>query len=337
LQKKLDQIKTDTLSKLKSANSLKEITEIKNNILSKKGTISLLMRELGSLSNDEKPIMGKLINETKTSIIEEISKKESQLENAELEQKLLEDKIDITLPGKKTKKGTIHPLTQTLEEIKTIFAALGYTVAQGPEIEDDFHNFEALNIPPDHPAREMHDTFYFDDNKLLRTHTSPVQIHTMLKNKPPIKIIAPGRVYRRDADVSHSPVFHQLEGLYINTDVTFADLKGTLQHFINKLFGSREIRLRPSYFPFTEPSAEIDVQCVICDGKGCRVCKGTGWLEILGAGMVDPNVFDSVSYDKTKYRGFAFGMGIERIAMLKFGIDNIKLFYESNLRFLSQF
>lgn len=337
MQQKLDAIKEEALQLISKVENSDDVNQIKIKYLAKKSELTALMKNVGSLSSEERPQFGKLVNEAKGIIAKELSVKESEIAQKEKDAKLEAEKIDVTLPGKSIKRGTKHPMTTVLEEIKDIFKGLGYTVAEGPEIETDFFNFEALNIPKEHPAREMHDTFYLEEEFLLRTHTSPVQVHTMLKEQPPIKIIAPGRVYRRDADVSHSPVFHQVEGLYVDENITFADLKGTLQFFINKLFGDRKIRLRPSYFPFTEPSAEVDVECVLCNGSGCRVCKNTGWLEILGAGMVDPNVFDSVKYDKEKYTGFAFGMGLERITMLKYGIDNIKLFFDNDVRFLKQF
>lgn len=337
MQQKLDVIKEEALQLINKVENSDDVNQVKLKYLAKKSELTALMKNVGSLSPEERPQFGKLVNEAKGVIAKELSLKESEIAQREKNAKLAAEKIDVTLPGKSIQRGTKHPMTIVLEEIKDIFKGLGYSVVEGPEIETDFFNFEALNIPKEHPAREMHDTFYLEEEFLLRTHTSPVQVHTMLNEQPPIKIIAPGRVYRRDADVSHSPVFHQIEGLYVDENITFADLKGTLQFFINKLFGDRKIRLRPSYFPFTEPSAEVDVECVLCNGSGCRVCKNTGWLEILGAGMVDPNVFDSVKYDKEKYTGFAFGMGLERITMLKYGIDNIKLFFDNDVRFLKQF
>ncbi|HAR62848.1 MAG: phenylalanine--tRNA ligase subunit alpha [Candidatus Margulisiibacteriota bacterium] len=338
MQSKLDAIKTQAINEINQSKSSKDIEDIKVKYLGKKSDLSQTLKDVGTLTAQERPFVGKLVNLVKVAIEESIEKRYQDIAAQEQERQLISEKIDVTLPGKKIKRGTKHPLTQILEEIVDIFKSLGYSVAEGPEIETDFYNFEALNIPKDHPSREMHDTFYLESEYLLRTHTSPVQIHTMMNQKPPIKIIAPGRVYRRDADASHSPVFHQVEGLYVDHNVTFSDLKGTLEIFIKKMFGiTKKVRLRPSYFPFTEPSAEVDVECVICNGNGCRLCKNTGWLEILGSGMVDPNVYDMVNYDKKQYTGFAFGMGLERIAMLKYGIDNIKLFYDNDVRFLKQF
>lgn len=338
MQNDIENIKKEALLLVEKAQNSNDIQDVKSKYLAKKSDLSSLLKQLGKLSPEERPKMGALVNEAKKEISDALAVKEKAFRDAEQAKKLNAEKIDITMPGKKITVGKKHPMTLVLEEITEIFKGLGYSVAEGPEIETDFYNFEALNIPEDHPSREMHDTFYLEqDEYVLRTHTSPVQVRSMLKTKPPIKIIAPGRVFRKDADASHSPVFHQIEGLYVDEGITFADLKGTLDHFIKKLFGDKEIRLRPSYFPFTEPSAEVDVQCVMCNGDGCRLCKGTGWIEILGAGMVDPNVYDSVKYDKNKYTGFAFGMGLERITMLKYGIDNIKLFFDNDVRFLNQF
>jgi len=282
--------------------------------------------------------MGKLVNEIKNHIEQHINTKEDEINDKERRKILEEEKIDVTLPPRGASIGTLHPITQVMNEIVEIFERMGFEVAEGPEIETDFYNFEALNIPKNHPARDMQDTFYISDDLVLRTHTSPVQIRVMEKQNPPIQIIAPGKVYRCDSDVSHTPMFHQVEGLLVNETVTFADLKGILTEFCRIIFGEdTKVRFRPSFFPFTEPSAEVDIGCVICDSSGCRVCKDTGWLEILGCGMVDPEVFKSVNYDTSRYRGFAFGMGVERISMLKFGINDIRLFFENDLRFLKQF
>ncbi|MDA2921368.1 phenylalanine--tRNA ligase subunit alpha, partial [Desulfobacterota bacterium AH_259_B03_O07] len=293
---------------------------------------------LREVPQSERPEMGRLINDSK-SIIEDIfDKKLNIIKEDKKQTELLEEKLDVTLPGRGFHLGTKHPVTQVMEEVVGIFEKMGFQVEEGPEVELDYYNFEALNIPPDHPARDMQDTFYISDDIVLRTHTSPVQIRVMEKQKPPIKIIAPGKVYRCDSDISHTPMFHQVEGLLVDEKVTFGDLKGVLTEFARLVFGENlKVRFRPSFFPFTEPSAELDIECVICGGKGCRVCKDTGWLEILGCGMVDPEVFKSVNYDSERYSGFAFGMGIERIAMLKFGINDIRLFFENDLRFLKQF
>lgn len=338
MQEQLDEIKKNAINEIAEVNNLRDAEELKVKYLGKKSELSDLLKELGKLSSEERPLFGKLINDVKVLVESKIASRINDFAQQEQELRLLSEKIDATLPGKKISLGSMHPMTRILIEIQDIFYSMGYSVAEGPEIETDFFNFEALNIPMDHPSREMHDTFYLEGDYLLRTHTSPVQIHTMLAKQPPVKIIAPGRVYRRDADASHSPVFHQVEGLYVDEGVTFADLKGTLEVFLKRMFGeSKKVRLRPSYFPFTEPSAEMDVQCVMCNGSGCRLCKGTGWLEIGGSGMVDPNVYDMVNYDKSRYTGFAFGMGLERITMIKYGIDNIKRFFDNDIRFLSQF
>ena len=294
------------------------------------------MQQLRNASPGEKPKLGKDINLLKQYIEDKINSKgtwvnpKSSKESQEI--------FDTTLPGRKELNGTLHPITQVMEEISSIFFGLGFQIEEGPEIETDYYNFEALNIPEDHPARDMQDTFYIEDKTVLRTHTSPVQVHVMENKEPPLRIIAPGKVYRCDSDVSHTPMFHQIEGLMVDDGISFSHLKGIMNIFLQEVFGKdTKIRFRPSFFPFTCPSAEVDIQCVICDGKGCRVCSQTGWLEILGAGMVDPAVFQSVNYDPEKWTGFAFGLGIERIAMLKFGINDIRLFFENDLRFLQQF
>ncbi|NLJ73903.1 MAG: phenylalanine--tRNA ligase subunit alpha, partial [Firmicutes bacterium] len=285
------------------------------------------------------PKFGRLVNEVRDRLEERWQQKETELFEAEEQRRLLEERIDITLPGRQVARGSFHPLTQVINQAKEIFMGMGYQVVEGPEIEKDYYNFEALNIPPDHPARDMQDTFFITEELLLRSQTSPVQIHVMEKQQPPIRIIAPGKVYRADsADVTHSPMFHQIEGLVVDEGITFADLKGTLQLFAERMFGPEtKTRFRPSYFPFTEPSAEVDVSCIMCRGKGCRVCQDTGWLEVLGSGLVDPRVLKKVGYDPEKVSGFAFGMGVERIAMLKYGIHDIRLLFENDIRFLSQF
>ncbi|MDR2883693.1 MAG: phenylalanine--tRNA ligase subunit alpha, partial [Deferribacteraceae bacterium] len=302
------------------------------------GVISELNKELGKLSPEERPAAGAEIRKVFVAFEELYSEKEAEFKHKERNEKLISEKLDVTMPGIPAKRGSLHPIHQVYDEIVSIFGAMGYAVATGPEIEEDFYNFEALNVPKSHPARDMQDTFYISDNLLLRTHTSPVQVRTMLNQKPPIKIIAPGKVYRSDYDVTHSPMFHQIEGLYIDKNVSMSELKGTLTHFVHQLFGSDiPVRFRTSYFPFTEPSMEVDMGCVLCKGQGCRVCKGTTWLEIAGSGMVAPEVLKAVSIDSDEYSGFAFGMGLERIAMIKYGIDDLRLFFENSLKFVEQF
>ena len=307
-------------------------------ILGKKGSLTEVMKGMRDLSADERPVIGSLVNSLKSRFEDSFAARQLELQQQDVAVRLASEKIDITLPGRKTATGTLHPVTLVSDEVVEIFTRLGFAVEEGPEIEQDFYNFEALNIPKDHPARDMQDTFYISDDRVLRTHTSPVQIRTMLNHKPPVRVIAPGTVYRRDSDITHSPMFHQIEGFLVDDHVTFGDLKGILTHFLNEFFGSgHKVRFRPSFFPFTEPSAEVDIECVICHGEGCRVCGKTGWLEILGCGMIDPAVFESVNYDAEKYSGFAFGMGLERLAMLKYGVNDLRLFFENDLRFLKQF
>jgi phenylalanyl-tRNA synthetase alpha chain len=326
------------LAELDGASSEEEIQEVRVKYLGKKGALTLIKKGLGSLSPDERPVVGQSVNIVSNRLMEKIDSTLSALRNARKEESLQKERIDVTLPGRRRPTGSKHPITLVTEEITEIFAGLGFQVAEGPEIELDYYNFETLNFPKDHPARDMQDTFFIDDNILLRTHTSPVQVRTMLKHAPPVRIIAPGTVYRCDSDATHSPMFHQVEGLMVDHGITFGDLKGILTIFVNQFFGKGiGVRLRPSFFPFTEPSAEVDIACVICKGKGCRVCKNSGWLEILGAGMVDPEVYRHVHYDPETISGFAFGMGIERIAMLKYGINDMRLLFENDLRFLRQF
>jgi len=322
---------------LSEARGNASILQIKAQFLGRKGELTSLLKDLKNLSPAEKPEAGEILNRVKNQM-------ESEIEEAllaarqEKQKKSFEEKIDITLPGRRVPLGKVHPITKVLERATAIFLNLGFEVAEGPEVEFDYYNFEALNIPRDHPARDMQDTFYLSDDILLRTHTSPVQVRVMESKKPPVKIIAPGKVYRCDSDVSHSPMFHQIEGFFVDSGVSFADLKGTLTVFVHQMFGEETaLRFRPSFFPFTEPSAEVDIQCVICQGSGCRVCSGTGWIEILGSGLIHPEVFRMVGYDPEEVSGFAFGMGIERIAMLRYGIDDIRLFFENDLRFLRQF
>ncbi|MBQ5636522.1 MAG: phenylalanine--tRNA ligase subunit alpha, partial [Selenomonadales bacterium] len=308
--------------------------------LGKKGSLTSILRGMGALSAEERPRIGQIVNEIRAELDGVIEAKGTELKEAELTKRLASERIDVTLPGRQPSEGHRHPLTLTLERIKEIFMQLGFTVAEGPEVEQDYYNFELLNLPKDHPARDMQDSFYITEEILLRTHTSPIQARTMQAANPndPVKIIAPGKVYRRDYDATHSPMFTQVEGLLIDKNISFADLKGTLELFIHQMFGDNVgVRFRPSFFPFTEPSAEVDISCVICGGKGCRVCKGTGWLEILGSGMVHPNVLKMNNFNPEKVSGFAFGMGVERIAMLLYGIDDLRLFYDNDLRFLRQF
>ena len=317
---------------------LSELQQLKVKYLGKKGLVTTKLKTLSTISPEIRPVYGKTVNEVKVFIEEEIGRIESLLKSEEYKRRILSEAIDITLPGKHTPFGREHPIARILSEITAIFVSMGFEIAEGPEVEHDYYNFEALNFPKDHPARDMQDTFFISDDVVLRTHTSPVQVRVMEKRKPPLKIVAPGKVYRCDADVSHTPMFHQVEGFIVDTDIAFSDLKGVLEAFIHSIFSAETpVRFRPSFFPFTEPSAEVDIGCIFCTGKGCRVCKHTGWLEILGAGMINPRVFEMVGYDPEVYTGFAFGMGVERITMLKYSIDDIRLFFENDLRFLKQF
>ena len=307
--------------------------------MGKEGRLGALLKGLGNLSAENRPAAGAKINHVKQGIESALQQRREALQHNQLQLKLEAEALDVTLPGRGLGCGGLHPVTRTLERIENLFNSLGFTIASGPEIESDFYNFTALNIPKNHPARAMHDTFYVDQDHVLRTHTSPVQIRYMENNKPPLRIIAPGRVYRCDSDVTHSPMFHQVEGLWIDEDVNFSMLKGVLSDFMQSFFEREDlqVRFRPSFFPFTEPSAEMDIQCVQCNGKGCRVCSHTGWLEVLGSGMVHPNVLHHVKIDSEKYLGFAFGLGVERLAMLRYGVPDLRLFYEGDLRFLKQF
>ncbi|MFC1841211.1 phenylalanine--tRNA ligase subunit alpha [Thermodesulfobacteriota bacterium] len=336
MKQQLFKIKNRALEELTSIRDLNALEKLRIEYLGKKGQVTSLMKKLGTLAKDERPAFGKLANEVKSEIAGLIDKAINDLKEGERSGK---DKfLDITLPGREPLRGHLHPINQVNDEICGIFVKMGYSIVKGPNIELDYYNFEALNFPKDHPARDMQDTFYVSDNVVLRTHTSPMQVRTMEKQKPPVSIIAPGKVYRSDSDVSHTPMFHQVEGLLVDKGVTFGDLKGTLTSFVHQMFGSGiNLRFRPSFFPFTEPSAEVDIQCVICGGKGCRTCGNSGWLEILGSGMVDPAVYGFVNYDPEIYSGFAFGLGIERIAMLKYGIDDIQLLFKNDMRFLRQF
>lgn len=341
MEEKLKQLHQEAAEKIKQSTELKELNEVRVAYLGKKGPITEVLKGMGKLSAEERPKMGALANEVRDSIASAIESKQQSLEAAAIEKKLQQETIDVTLPGRPVQVGTHHPLTSVIEEIEDLFISMGYKIEEGPEVEKDYYNFEALNLPKGHPARDMQDSFYITEDILLRTHTSPVQARTMERHggKGPVKIICPGKVYRRDNDdATHSHQFMQIEGLVVDENIRMSDLKGTLNLFAKKLFGEdREIRLRPSFFPFTEPSVEMDISCKICGGKGCSVCKGTGWIEILGAGMVHPNVLEMAGFDSNKYTGFAFGMGPERIAMLKYGIDDIRHYYTNDYRFLSQF
>ncbi len=321
-----------------AATELAALEQLRVAYLGKKGLLTAQMKQLGSLSPEERPKAGQVINQAKQKVQSALEKRRELLQNEALQARLAAETIDVTLPGRGQSAGGIHPVTRTQERIEALFASMGFEVAEGPEIEDDYHNFEALNIPESHPARAMHDTFYFDSRTVLRTHTSPVQIRVMEEREPPLRIIAPGRVYRCDSDLTHTPMFHQVEGFMVDEKVNFAELKGVLDDFLRNFFEQElAVRFRPSYFPFTEPSAEADIQCVMCGGRGCRVCSHTGWLEVLGCGMVHPNVFSSAGVDAERYTGFAFGMGVERLAMLRYGVNDLRLFFENDLRFLRQF
>ena len=334
----LEQIASEAGGAIDAATDLSALDVLRVDYLGKKGRLTGLLKGLGALSNEERPAAGAKINEVKQALQEQINNKKSELESAALDAQLANETIDVTLPGRGEEAGGLHPVTRTMERIEAFFTRIGYDVETGPEIEDDYHNFEALNIPGHHPARAMHDTFYIDPSTVLRTHTSPVQVRTMESQQPPIRIICPGRVYRCDSDLTHTPMFHQVEGLVVDKDISFADLKGVIDQFLKAFFeADLPVRFRPSYFPFTEPSAEVDIQCTNCGGEGCRVCSHTGWLEVMGCGMVRPNVFASCNVDTDQYTGFAFGMGVERLAMLRYGVNDLRLFFENDLRFLKQF
>jgi phenylalanyl-tRNA synthetase alpha chain len=338
MKERLEALQREALDALRRAADLSDLQDVRIKILGKKGALTDIMKGMRDLSAAQRPLVGSLANQLKDEFEAVFSQRQQELQQQAVAARLAAEKIDVTLPGRRTFSGHQHPVTLVSDEIVDIFARLGFSVEEGPEIEQDFYNFEALNIPKDHPARDMQDTFYISDDLVLRTHTSPVQIRSMLRRQPPLRVIAPGTVYRRDSDLTHSPMFHQIEGFLVDQRVTFGDLKGVLTHFLNEFFGDNlAVRFRPSFFPFTEPSAEVDIGCVICGGKGCRVCGGTGWLEILGCGLIDPAVFASVDYDPEEYSGFAFGMGLERIAMLRYGVNDLRLFFENDLRFLRQF
>jgi len=334
----LEKIRNETVISISQASTEKAISEIRVKVLGKKGSLTQLLKRLGTLPEADRREIGKRANQVKEDLEGKIEEALLQIEERERREALEREKIDVTLPGRRIPIGKRHPLTQILDEIVDIFSRLGFEVVEGPEVELDYYNFEALNIPKGHPAREMQATFFISEDVVLRTHTSPMQVRVMEKKRPPVRMICPGAVYRCDSDPTHSPMFHQVEGLLVDKGITFADLKGVLTVFVHQMFGKEtKLRFRPSFFPFTEPSAEIDIECFICGGKGCGVCSNTGWLEILGSGMVDPAVYKFVDYDPEEVTGFAFGMGIERIAMLKFGIHDIRLFFTNDLRFLKQF
>jgi len=339
MQQQLEQLLAEGQAATEHARDLSSIEDVRVRYLGKKGLLTEQLKQVGSLPAAQRPQFGKWVNDAKDRLAETLQVRKAALEVATRDARLAKERIDVTLPGRGTRVGGLHPITRTLERLEKIFSGMGFAVADGPEIEDDYHNFEALNIPADHPARAMQDTFYLDAHRLLRTHTSPVQIRYMEEHRPPLRIIAPGRVFRRDSiDVTHSPMFFQIEGLLVDENVTFANLKGVLTEFL-RCFFERElpVRFRPSYFPFTEPSAEVDIGCVFCDATGCRICKETGWLEVLGSGMVHPEVLRFGRIDPEQYTGFAFGVGIERLVMLRYGVSDLRLFYENDLRFLQQF
>ena len=339
MKEEIKKIKENSIKEMKKCKDLKTLNDVRVKYLGKKGELTLVLRGMGKLSPEERPIIGSLVNEVRDELNSLLEKKEKELEHEELERKLATENIDVTEPSKKIVLGSKHPITQVIEEVEEIFLGMGYEIADGPEVEKSIYNFDKLNTPPDHPARDIQDTFYITDDILLRSQTSPVQARVMEEKKPPIKIICPGAVYRSDSvDATHSPVFHQIEGLVVDKNVSMTDLKGTLEMFAKKCLGENtKIRFRPHHFPFTEPSAEADVSCFICGGKGCKVCKGEGWIELLGCGMVHPNVFKNCGIDPEIYSGFAFGFGVERIAMAKFGIEDMRLLFENDVRFLKQF
>jgi phenylalanyl-tRNA synthetase alpha chain len=335
----LEQVLNDAQAAVNGAADLRALDDVRVRYLGKSGVFTEQLKQLGKLPKEQRPAAGQEINKAKQALQQRIEARKGELEQAALAQRLAAERVDVSLPGRGAGQGGLHPVTRTMRRIEEIFGGAGFRVAEGPEIEHDFYNFEALNIPAHHPARAMHDTFYFDDHLLLRTHTSPVQIRVMQDAEPPLKVIAPGRVYRCDSDLTHTPMFHQVEGFMVDEQVTFADLKGVIIAFLQAFFERDDlaVRFRPSYFPFTEPSAEVDIQCVMCGGEGCRVCSKTGWLEVLGCGMIHPEVMRHVDIDSEKYTGYAFGMGVERLAMLRYGVNDLRLFFENDLRFLKQF
>ena len=335
----LENIKAEAVVAIEAASDIAALEELRVSYLGKRGALTGLLKNLGQLSAEERPKAGAEINAVKQQLNEQLNARKASLQGAALAAQLAEEAIDVTLPGRRAETGSLHPITRTIQRMETFFSSMGFEVVEGPEIEDDYHNFEALNIPAHHPARAMHDTFYVDDTHVLRTHTSGVQVRTMEAQQPPIRVICPGRVYRCDSDLTHSPMFHQVEGLLIDETSNFGHLKGLLEDFLQAFFERDDlsVRLRPSYFPFTEPSAEVDIQCVKCSGAGCRVCSHTGWIEVLGCGMVNPKVLEMSGIDPDIYRGFAFGMGVERLSMLRYGIGDLRLNFDNDLRFLAQF
>ena len=335
----LENIKAEASAAIEAASDIAALEELRVSYLGKKGALTGLLKNLGQLSAEERPKAGAEINAVKQQLNGQLNARKDSLQGAALAAQLAAESIDVTLPGRRAETGALHPITRTIQRMETFFSSMGFEVVEGPEIEDDYHNFEALNIPAHHPARAMHDTFYVDDTHVLRTHTSGVQVRTMEAQQPPIRVICPGRVYRCDSDLTHSPMFHQVEGLLIDETSNFGHLKGLLEDFLHAFFEREDlaVRLRPSYFPFTEPSAEVDIQCVKCSGAGCRVCSHTGWIEVLGCGMVNPKVLEMSDIDSDKYRGFAFGMGVERLSMLRYGIGDLRLNFDNDLRFLAQF
>jgi phenylalanyl-tRNA synthetase alpha chain len=335
----LEALKTAAIEAVQAASSPAELEQLRVDYLGKKGQLTSLLKNLGTLSPEDRPKAGALINEVKQELAGLLNARKDDLEQQALAEKLAAERVDVTLPGRRVDAGGLHPITRTIQRVEDFFAGMGFDVVEGPEIEDDYHNFEALNIPEHHPARAMHDTFYIDDAHVLRTHTSGVQVRTMETREPPLRIVCPGRVYRCDSDLTHSPMFHQVEGLLIDEHSSFGDLKGLLEQFLHAFFerSDLDVRFRPSYFPFTEPSAEVDIQCVKCSGAGCRVCSHTGWLEVLGCGMVNPRVFEMTGIDTERFTGFAFGLGVERLAMLRYGIGDLRLNFDNDLRFLRQF
>ena len=337
MKEKVAQLREQAQSSIENAVSLQELEEIRVKLLGKKGELTEISKGMKNLSPEERPVLGQLVNETRDFINSMLDEKNANLKEKEKNERLEKEVLDITLPGSDIQLGTVHPITETMNLMKNIFIEMGFDIADGPEVEWVKYNFDALNIPDTHPSRDVSDTFYITDDVVLRTQTSPVQVRYMLNHKPPFRMICPGKVYRPDYDVSHTPMFHQMEGLMIGENISFANLKGILTHFVKKVFGETEVRFRPHFFPFTEPSAEMDVQCAVCKGKGCRVCKDSGWLEIMGCGMVDPEVLKAVGYDPNEVSGFAFGVGIERVTMLRHGIDDLRAFFENDVRFLKQF
>ena len=339
MQEELDAIRARAEADIDAAEDLDSLERLRVAYLGKKGELTNLLKQVGQLEPEARKEAGQAVNAAKDAVQQRLEARREEVARIELDRRLEAERVDVSLPGRGAEVGNLHPVTRMLERIEDLFVAMGFEVDQGPEIEDAFHNFEALNIPEDHPARMMHDTFYFDDHWLLRTHTSPVQIRVMADREPPLRTIAPGRVFRCDSDVTHTPMFHQVEGFVVDEGITFAHLKGLMQDFLKRLFERDDlpVRFRPSYFPFTEPSAEVDIGCVLCEGAGCRVCKHTGWLEVLGAGLIHPNVFGHVGVDAERYSGLAFGMGVERLTMLRYGVDDLRLFFENDVRFLAQF